>query len=383
MEYGNLTVINDDIVNWSKNYDGERFHALITDSPYEYGFLDKKWDSTGVGTDESTWVQLGELLYPGAFGLTYGGSRTWHKLATALENAGFIIHPTIFCWTYATGLHKAKHIDTIIDKEAGVYEQREIIEKSRATYGYQKSGERWTKDHFVTRPVTDEAIDWWEYRYGLQSLRPAVEPIILFQKPYKGKWTDSIREYGAGAFHIEATKYDGGKWPTNFIVVHHPLCTNDECYQTCNVASLPPGKNQFLTMFDDSDTMIASQVFYHKKSLGLERSIGIDKSVKHPTIKPISVNAWLAKLLLPPEKYSPRRLLVPFAGVMSEAIGGIFAGWEDVVGIEINSEYAVSGANRADWWINAAKKYGPDVDKIISATKEERKNNSSQLKLEI
>jgi len=376
-----IKIYNDDISNWCKTYSGEKFHALLTDSPYEYGFLDKEWDATGVSTNPNTWALMKEHMLPGAFGMTYGGPRTWHRIAVAIEDAGFIIHPTIFCWTYATGLHKAKHIDTIIDKEAGVYDEREIIEKSTATYGYQKSGERWDKDHYVTKPATDEALDWWEYRYGIQALRPAVEPIILFQNPYEGKWTDSIRKYGSGAFHIEATKYSGGKWPTNFIVVHHPLCTKTECHPSCNVLTFPD-KDYFLTFYDDSGTMRQSSVMYGKKSLGDERKVGIEPPVNHPTIKPLAVNVWLGKLLLPPDKYAPRRILVPFGGVMSESIGASLAGWEDVVSVEINSDYADAGLNRATWWLEMADKYGPDVDKILDAYKE-KDDAPEQLKLEL
>ena len=159
-----LEIYNENILDWCKEYDGDPFHALLTDSPYEYGFMGKTWDSSGVSFSSDTWAALGEHMLPGAFGVTYGGARTWHRIAVAIEDAGLIIHPSIFCWTYATGLHKAARIDTAIDREAGAYDDREVIEKSRASYGYQKSGERWTKDHFVTKPATEEALLWWEYR---------------------------------------------------------------------------------------------------------------------------------------------------------------------------------------------------------------------------
>ena len=380
METG-LEIYNKDVLNWSRWYDGEPFHALFTDCPYEYGFLDKSWDSSGVSFSSETWAAFGDHLLPGAFGMTYGGARTWHRIAVAIEDAGFIIHPSIFCWVYATGLHKGKRIDYIIDKEEGVYDQREVIEKSRATYGYQKHGGRWAKDHFVTRPYSEEALAWWEHRYGIQTLRPAVEPIILFQKPYVGKKTDSIREYGTGALHTEACKYEGGKWPTNFVVSHHPLCTMSNCHHLCNVANGNFDAGHFPSFRWDADLVEGMSVFYGKKSLGQERSICLE-DVNHPTVKPITINIWLARLLLPPSKYEQRRMLVPFGGVMSEAIASILAGWENVVSVEKNKTYAKAGSVRAKWWIRMAEKYGPSVEGILEAASKDD-NSAEQLRLQM
>ena len=70
----------------------------------------------------------------------------------------------------------------------------------------------------------------------------------------------------------------------------------------------------------------------------------------HPTIKPIALTRWLATLLLPPKEYAPRRLLVPFAGVGSEMIGAMQAGWEEIVGIELSEEYCEIGRARLAYW---------------------------------
>lgn len=359
-----INIINQDILEWSDGYDGERFHAILTDCPYEYGFMGKAWDSTGISFKKETWASLARHLLPGAFGMTYGGARTWHRIATAIEDAGLIIHPSIFCWVYANGLHKAARIDTQIDRRAGAYDDREVIEKSAATYGYQKSGERWTKDHYVTKPATEEALIWWEYRYGLQALRPAVEPVILFQKPYSGKPLDSIVEAGAGALHTEVGKYAGGKWPTNFFVVHHPLCENGNCFHTCNVLAFK-NKDYFPTFGWDYDIAEGQGVWYSKKSSGKEKHLAIVPDVGHPTMKPLSANKWLGGMLLPPEAYSPRRLLVPFGGVMSETIGAMLAGWDSITSVEINSDYAKAGVSRAAWWQDMMERHGPDIDLII------------------
>ena len=111
-------IIHGDVIEWAQSYIGDKFHALLTDCPYEYGFMGKSWDSSGVSFKPETWVALGDHLYPGAFGMTYAGARTWHRIATAIEDAGFIIHPSIFGYLYPSGFPKATRIDTQIDKEA-------------------------------------------------------------------------------------------------------------------------------------------------------------------------------------------------------------------------------------------------------------------------
>ena len=112
---------NKDVNIWSNEYEGEPFHALFCDSPYHLttitkrfgkeksvpakfgkdgafgrvakGFMGQEWDGGDAAFRPETWEGLGKHLYPGAFGMTFGGSRTAHRMACAIEDAGFIIHP--------------------------------------------------------------------------------------------------------------------------------------------------------------------------------------------------------------------------------------------------------------------------------------------------
>ena len=79
-------------------------------------------------------------------------------------------------------------------------------------------------------------------------------------------------------------------------------------------------------------------------------SITICARNAHPTVKPISLTRWLATLLLPPDAYAPRRILIPFAGVASEMIGAWQAGWEQIVGVEMDEEYVRIGKARLKYW---------------------------------
>ena len=107
-----------DVLAWASEYDGPKFHALLCDAPYELGFMGKTWDDSGVSFQPETWAALAKHLHPGAFGMTFAGSRTWHRIAVAIEDAGLVIHPSIFAWANGQGFPKATRIDTQVDKAA-------------------------------------------------------------------------------------------------------------------------------------------------------------------------------------------------------------------------------------------------------------------------
>jgi site-specific DNA-methyltransferase (adenine-specific) len=464
-------IVNNDVMTWARTYKGPKFHAMLTDCPYEYGFMGKSWDSSGVSFDSSTWTALAEHLYPGAFGMTYGGARTYHRIAVAIEDAGLIIHPSIFGWVYSSGFPKATRIDDKIDKAAGKYEEREVLGKHDNPASEIFRSGKMSRDVTLTIPATEKARAFEGHRYGLQALKPALEPIILFQKPYVDKAYEDIAEFGAGALWIDGTRInDGsiltfehtdttgavrkspkaaghpvsterrgmwinkdGRWPANFAAVHHLECTivgskekdgyvinrwDDgakpfgggaglpftgflqpttmvpvwECHPDCQVQRLGERAEYFFQADWSFEVMEGldntDSIFYSSKPPRSEKEAGLDdepiKTLKelsggggfaheyqtayqarktdrknpHPTIKPIGLNRWLASMLLPPELYAPRRLLVPFSGVSSEGIGGILSGWEFVEMIEIEAEHCELGAKRAMWWEAMYEKYG-------------------------
>jgi site-specific DNA-methyltransferase (adenine-specific) len=291
-------------------------------------------------------------------------------------------------------------------------------------------------EHDVVRGIGELSIHWAGHRYGLQALKPAAEPIIVFQKPYEGRPVDDITRTGAGAlnvdgariatdeklsismadpFHaadgsqrtwnptstkaIEREQHPQGRWPSNFALAHHPDC-GEQCVEGCPVRSLDgqaiPGMHASgqtsVTRFGEEEGPSsisvgsgmgqgygserptpsrffhcgewqaealeqADPVLYAAKAATSEREAGLHldgsdgRRCTHPTVKPISVARWLASLLLPPEQYAPRRILIPFSGVASEMIGAGLAGWEEVQGVELSKEYAETGAIRLEWWL--------------------------------
>lgn len=214
-------VVCTDVLDWAAEYDGPLFHALLCDPPYELGFMGKDWDKSGIAFKKGTWKALARHLHPGAFGMAFASARGWHRLAVAIEDAGLRIHPTIFGWSYGSGFPKATRVDTQIDKAAGV--EREVVGEWKPTGTARPN--KGSKGHSakkttaaepdydpqnvildITAPATPLAAAWQGHRYGLQAMKPALEPIIVFQKPYAGKPVECITATGAGALWI-----DGGR----------------------------------------------------------------------------------------------------------------------------------------------------------------------------
>ncbi len=502
--------------------------------------MGKAFDKTGISFRSETWAMLAEHLYDGAFGMAFASSRGWHRLACAIEDAGLVIHPSIFGWAFGSGFPKATRIDTQVDRYNGDTDGREFrftkwmrstgltarrideitntkmgshytthttqpaiptaelwkmlrphcgdipswvdelverIEAEREVIGKQTKGSSplpgnhngtWADnqndgEYNLTVPATPLARAWVGHRYGLQALKPALEPIIVFQKPYRGKPVDCITRTGAGALNIDGTrigtdagwdypngaggngfhggvgrspdgtrtqpvKSKGGKWAANLVLSHSPSC-NGTCVDGCAVRRLGEqsgvstsnggtgattqsiggrgayqgGDNRGYFHLGDTGTAArfffqsdwsyevaeqlanADPVRYQAKASRSERNAGLEhlpererttqgrdivttidrKDGKgrvpvnakiqpaqnhHPTVKPIALARWLATLLLPPAVYAPRRILVPFSGSGSEMIGAMLAGWEEIIGIEMDAEYCKIAEARLVYW---------------------------------
>ena len=104
--------------------DDNSIDAIITDPPYELGFMGKKWDNTGIAYDVQLWSQCLRVLKPGGHLLAFGGTRTYHRMASAIEDAGFEIRDSIH-WLYGSGFPKSHDVSKAIDKAAGA--KRDVI----------------------------------------------------------------------------------------------------------------------------------------------------------------------------------------------------------------------------------------------------------------
>ena len=189
--------------------------AIVTDPPYELGFMGKSWDSTGVAYDINVWKECLRVLKSGGHLLAFGGSRTYHRLAVAIEDAGFQIRDQIM-WVYGSGFPKSLDVSKAIDKQAGA--EREVL-SSYETHDIRNAGLMDKKGALtvtVTAPATDAAKQWQGWG---TALKPAHEPIVLARKPLTGTVAETVLEHGTGALNIDGCRvaYEEGEVDFNSI----------------------------------------------------------------------------------------------------------------------------------------------------------------------
>jgi DNA modification methylase len=199
--------------------------AVVTDPPYELGFMSKAWDRTGVAYQPETWREALRVLKPGGHLLAFGGTRTYHRLACAIEDAGFEIRDCLV-WMYGSGFPKSLDVSKAIDKAAGA--QREVIGTDEARLarlrnqldGSVSTGEQWEhgpRDVSITAPATPEAARWQGWG---TALKPAHEPIVLARKPLTGTVAANVQAHGTGALNIEACRVEGQPRATGTVNPH-------------------------------------------------------------------------------------------------------------------------------------------------------------------
>ena len=388
-------LIHAEFVEWANKYNGPKFHAVLSDPPYGLKFMGKDWDRVSA----KEWGDaMMPLLYPGAIVFMFGGTRTWHRLATGMEEAGFEIWDTLM-WLYGTGFPKAQAIDKFIDDKRGL--KRKVLGKSPNWRESKRNREktmnsmevRGENAGLITECADDVSLPWSGRKTC--ALKPAWEPILCFRAPRQGKnYADLAMEYGSGALNMDGgrigvldgdrTKYGRDReLPHANTTVSLGKFSKVTPYSRPNAGRYPANlvlDEESAEMLDEQagDKGGPSRFFYCAKASRSERENGLEgfdgeqrdlsrrpdqKAMNdgegnpynrgvvkvrnnHPTVKPIVLTKWLATLLLPPDSVKPRRLLVPFAGSGSEMIGALQAGWDEVIGIEQSEEYINIGKAR-------------------------------------
>lgn len=183
--------------------------SIVTDPPYELGFMGKGWDSTGIANDPAMWAECLRVLKPGGHLLAFSGTRTYHRMACAIEDAGFEIRDQIG-WAYGSGFPKSLDVSKAIDKAAGA-ERTEVIGKSArhggGVVGSGTSYEISPEVPMLYAPATDAARQWQGWG---TALKPAWEPICVARKPLIGTVAENVLTHGTGALNI-----DGCRVPTD------------------------------------------------------------------------------------------------------------------------------------------------------------------------
>jgi site-specific DNA-methyltransferase (adenine-specific) len=360
--------------------------SIVTDPPYELGFMGKSWDSTGIAYSVELWTEALRVLKPGGHLLAFSGSRTYHRMACAIEDAGFQIRDQIM-WLYGSGFPKSLDVAKAIDKMAGV----EFEAKPASGVGFMNSsddGYNTTLNQLVqTGESTDEATKWKGWG---TALKPAHEPIVLARKPFAGTVANNVMQHGTGALNIDGSRVgttdsfggeakgtsgfaagyenDGwvagstqGRWPAN--VIHD-------------------GSDEVVDGFPDNGS--AARFFYCAKANKRDRNEGLDgfagkeiggkgnglartcatcgasvldgcqcpdrtftnptRANHHPTVKPVDLMRYLVKLITPPGGV----VLDPFMGSGSTGKGAVIEGF-NFVGIEQDADYLDIARARIQW----------------------------------
>jgi hypothetical protein len=343
--------------------------AIVTDPPYGLSFMGKDWDRAVPGPDY--WREALRVAKPGAHLLAFGGTRVWHRLAVAIEDAGWEVRDTIM-WLHGQGFPKSLDVSKAIDKEAGA--EREVTGPN--PHARPSDGERFnamgTKTH---SPLTAPATPRWS-GFGT-ALKPAWEPVIVARKPLAGTVAANVLEYGTGGINVDgcriegappsvpqpnfrsvngrATKLDAngrngemshaiGRWPANLVLDEEAAAALDEMSGTTRsrdggVAGWQKGgyvggRYEPIARTGHNDSGGASRFFYCAKASKAERNLGgVDN--RHPTVKPLALMRWLVRLVTPPGGL----VLDPFCGSGTTGIAATMEGFR-FIGIEMDETHA-------------------------------------------
>jgi site-specific DNA-methyltransferase (adenine-specific) len=193
------------IKEWAANYQGELFDGILCDPPYELGFMGKSWDSSGIAFDQEMWADILKLLKPGGHLLAFSGSRTYHRMAVAIEDAGFEIRDMIE-WVYGSGFPKSLNIGKAVDKIQG--NEREVTGVDNKTPKFGAKGDRpnvavegGTYGGKIERTKGNSPYEG----YGT-ALKPAHEPCVLARKPIEGTVANNVLKHGTGGLNIDGSR---------------------------------------------------------------------------------------------------------------------------------------------------------------------------------
>ncbi len=277
--------------------------SIITDPPYELGFMGHDWDKRGITYDVEFWKECFRVLKPGGFLLSFSHSRTYHRMAVAVEDAGFEIRDQIM-WLYGSGFPKSK------------------------------------------------------------TLKPAHEPIVVARKPFKGTLKENMEKWGVGELNIQESKLPNGRFPANVITdgeINDFFPNSKEggkLSKKYNIDNHIYGKGweqSSDTWGGYGDSGSTARFFYVAKATkkdreeGLEYFISTDPKRKniHPTVKPTPLMKHLIKLVTPNKGI----ILDPFvgsgstgkaAGELNRDEGKGYA----FIGIDLDEEYLEISAER-------------------------------------
>ena len=360
VDIGKHRVICGDCVDVMKTFNDNSIDAIVCDPPYGIDFMNRKWDNDVPRDDWS--AECFRILKPGGHLIAFSATRTFHRLGTVVENAGFEVRDTIN-WLYFSGFPKSHDISKQIDKMKGV--EREVIAidtKYNEPSGIVSAGrsERVLVDRKITKPSTKEA-EYWE-GYGT-ALKPSFEPAILARKPLSEKnIAANVLKWGTGGLNIDDCRFGYGD--PCWVGPQHdhsnqwnkPTIGSTQAFVYGEMGQRDLNLKNDISKYKPEKGRWPANIYQCPKVSRSEREEGCEelsskmatngagpggwneKEVKniHPTVKPIKLMRWLARLVMPPSKDAV--LLDTFAGSGSTLVAAEKEGFNSI-GIEMNPEY--------------------------------------------
>lgn len=342
--------------------DDNSVDAVVTDPPYGLKFMGKHWDYDVPSVE--LWREVFRVLKPGGHVLSFGGTRTYHRMVVNIEDAGFEIRDQLQ-WLYGSGFPKSHDVSKGIDKAAGA--EREVVgqspnwrpAKTKGGAGFDKDVGEGSVQMNITAPSTDIAKQWQGWG---TALKPANEPIVLARKPLVGTVASNVEKFGTGALNIDASRIgvsandpnhrsiankttlgttfgstaevisvntgksqlgEHGRWPANVLFSEEAAAALDAQSGRLKGAGNKDKSRRFkgskvldnkvygagLGVYETAiggDSGGASRFFYVAKASKRERGEGNN----HPTVKPTKLMEYLVRMITPPNGV----VLDPFMG---------------------------------------------------------------------
>jgi site-specific DNA-methyltransferase (adenine-specific) len=359
--------------------------SIVTDPPYELGFMGKSWDSSGIAYSVELWQECLRVLKPGGHLLAFSGSRTYHRMTVAIEDAGFEIRDMI-SWVSNKTFPKSHNIALAIDKAAGVQNNRGA---RLSVAGNINQGEDVTYPAGIEtyEQITDNAKKWTGWG---TALKPTVEPVVMARKPVEGTIADNVVKYGVGGLNIDASRIetnddlsggsyggtfgasrnedgslpkaigsgDKGRWPANIVLDEHAATIIDEQASDASrffyvARASKADRNEGLDelpvqmsrKFAQDETTLATMPFGKQPVANF-----------HPTVKPTDLMRYLIKLVTP----AGGVVLDPFTGSGSTGKAAILDHYQ-FIGIELTPEYLPIIQGRLEWAQQQANQPQPET----------------------
>ena len=203
-----MELINNDCIEAMKAMPDNSVDSIVTDPPYELGFMGKSWDASGIAFNVEVWREALRVIKPGGHLIAFSGSRTYHRMAVAIEDAGFEIRDQIM-WVYGSGFPKSLNIAKAIQKADGVEPVGFKENENAAFYGTGSGGQYNPTPRQLFMPPTEGTAAEWD-GWGT-ALKPAHEPMVLARKPLIGTVANNVLTYGTGGLNIDGSRVGKSK----------------------------------------------------------------------------------------------------------------------------------------------------------------------------